>query len=72
MLIELNDRAVRQFGMSGILGGKRDSLVVQVFRAPRQGTLGLERCDLEFAHQGQSSYLFSTCEDRTVVSRIVR
>lgn len=72
MLIELNDRAVRQFGMSGILGGKRDSLVVQVVRAPRQGTLGLERCDLEFVHQGQSSYLFSTCEDRTVVSRIVR
>lgn len=73
MLIELSDRAVRQFGMSGIQGGKRDSLVVQVFRAPRQvQTLGLERCDLEFVHQGQSSYLFSTCEDRTVVSRIVR
>lgn len=72
MLIDLNDRAVRQFGMFGIQGGKRDSFVLQVFTAHREGTLGLERCDLEFVHQGQSSYLFSNCEDRTVVSRIVR
>lgn len=50
MLIEINDWAVRQFGMFGIQGGKRDSFVLQVFTAHRGGVLGLERCDLEFVH----------------------
>lgn len=50
MLIEINDRAVRQFGMFGIQGGKRDSFVLQVFTAHRGGVLGLERYDLEFVH----------------------
>lgn len=72
VLIELNDRAVRQFGMLGIQGGKRDSFVLQVFTAHRGGILELERCDLEFVQQRRRALSFSNCEDLTVVSRIVR
>lgn len=70
MLIELNARTVIQFGVFGIRGGRGDSFAFQVFTAYREGALGPDRSDLEFVPRGQSPYLFSNCEDMTVVSTI--
>lgn len=71
-LIELNDRAVRQFGMFGIQGGKRNSFVLQVFtQHTGKGPWDWGGATLSLSTRVRA-LICPVTEDRAIVSRIVR